>query len=399
MTRAGFSLAKVSSPAANEAIYLDHHATTPVDTRVANIVFDMMVSSFGNANSVDHVFGETAAAIVADAKGRVAELVGSEPDNVFFTSGSTEAIRLAISHAIGPTRASPLRIALTRVEHQALIDTARLAERLGLAVVTWIDVDDRARLVSESLHAALESGTDLVCVMAANNEVGTIYPLGEIVPLVHRHDAAILVDATQAAGRIAFDAFGADIDYLILSGHKIYGPKGIGALVSGVYEASRVYGLGATHDATPNVPGIAGMGEACRIMLSEGGDETRRIAHMRDRLQTNLTRQIQDLVVNGDQENRLAHNLHISVPDTPNDLIISRLRKKVAISTGAACMSGAQSSSHVLRAMSMEDGLQEGALRIGLGRFTSETDIENAAAEIIEAVRDVQNAMAGKEYE
>ncbi|KRA65305.1 aminotransferase class V-fold PLP-dependent enzyme [Rhizobium sp. Root651] len=399
MNRPELSRGAGPSSAAKQAIYLDHHATTPVDARVAKIVFDMMVSGFGNANSIDHIFGETAASTVADAKDRVAELVGSNADNVFFTSGSTEAIRLAISHAIGPTRASPLRIALTRVEHQAVIDTAHLAERLSLAVVTWIDVDHRARLVPESLHAALESGTDLICVMAANNEVGTIYPLGEIVPLVHRHDAAILVDATQAAGRIAFDAFGADIDYLILSGHKIYGPKGVGALVSGVYDASRVYGLGATHDATPNVPGIAGLGEACRIMLSEGGDETRRIADMRDRLQTNLVRQIPDLVVNGDQENRLAHNLHISVPDTPNDLIVSRLRKKVAISTGAACMSGAQSSSHVLRAMGMGDGLQEGALRIGLGRFTSESDIENAAAEIIAAVRDVQHAMAGKEYE
>lgn len=385
--------------AANQAIYLDHHATTPVDARVAKIVFDMMVSGFGNANSVDHVFGETAASTVADAKDRVAELVGSDADNVFFTSGSTEAIRLAISHAIGPTRASPLRIALTRVEHQALIDTVHVAERLGLAVVTWIDVDYRARLVSESLHATLENGTDLVCVMAANNEVGTIYPLREIVPLVHRHDSAILVDATQAAGRIDFDAFGADIDYLILSGHKIYGPKGVGALVSGIYDASLVYGLGATHDATPNVPGIAGMGEACRIMRSEGEDETRRIADMRDRLQTNLAQQIQNLIVNGDPENRLAHNLHISVPDTPNDLIVSRLRKKVAISTGAACMSGAQSSSHVLRAMGMKDGLQEGALRIGLGRFTTESDIENAASEIVAAVRDVQDAMAGKDYD
>ncbi|QIO61587.1 cysteine desulfurase family protein [Rhizobium leguminosarum] len=399
MNSRGFSRAIDSSLGTFETIYLDHHATTPVDSRVAKIVFDMMVSSFGNANSVDHVFGETAASIVTDAKGRVAALVGSDPDNVFFTSGSTEAIRLAISHAIGPVHASPLRIALTRVEHQALIDTAQLAERLGIAVITWIDVDHRARLISESLHAALESGTDLVCVMAANNEVGTIYPLGEIVPLVHRHDAAILVDATQAAGRIPFDGFGADVDYLILSGHKIYGPKGVGALVSGAYEASRVYGLGATHDATPNVPGIAGMGEACRIMLSEGEVETRRIVAMRDRLQKDLVRLIPNLVVNGDQENRLAHNLHISVPDTPNDLIVSRLRKKVAISTGAACMSGAQSSSHVLRAMGMDDGLQEGALRIGLGRFTSESDIENAAAEIAAAVRDVRNAMAGQDYE
>lgn len=399
MNRPGFSLAAGRSLAPNETIYLDHHATTPVDTRVAKIVCDMMVSSFGNANSVDHVFGEAAASIVADAKDRVAQLVCSDADNVFFTSGSTEALRLAVSHAIGPKRPTPLRIALTRVEHQALIDTTHLAERLGLAVITWIDVDYRARLVSESLHAALESGTDLVCIMAANNEVGTIYPLEKIVPLVHKHDAAILVDATQAAGRIAFDDFGADIDYLILSGHKIYGPKGVGALVSGTYEASQVYGLGATHDATPNVPGIAGMGEACRIMLSEGEAETRRIVDMRDHLQTELVRQIPNLVVNGDQENRLAHNLHISVPDTPNDLIVNRLRKKVAISTGAACMSGAQSPSHVLRAMGMENGLQEGALRIGLGRFTSESDIENAAAEIISAVRDIKNAMAGHDHE
>ncbi|MBB5260816.1 cysteine desulfurase family protein [Rhizobium leguminosarum] len=397
MTESRLSFATAS--AVKTPIYLDHHATTPVDIRVAEIVFNMMVSTFGNANSIDHTFGEAAATIVENAKSNVAELVGSDPANVFFTSGSTEAIRLAISHAIGPARASPLHIALTRVEHQALIDTVRLAERLGIAVVTWIDVDQQARISSGSLLAALQSGADLVCVMAANNEVGTIYPLEEIISLVHSHDAAILVDATQAAGRIGLGGIGADIDYLIFSGHKIYGPKGVGALVSGVYDAGRVYGLGATHDATPNVPGIAGMGEACRIMQSEGAIETHRIADMRDRLQAELLRQIPDLVVNGDKQNRLAHNLHVSVPGTPNDLILSRLRKKVAISTGAACMSGAQSPSHVLRAMGLADGLQDGALRIGLGRFTSESDIENAALEIVAAVNDVRNAMAGQDYE
>lgn len=355
-----------------------------------------MVGDYGNANSVDHKYGETAHYLIEQARSLVGQLVHCDDEDVHFTSGSTEAIRLAIAHAIGTADALPLRIGLSRVEHPAVLDAAARAERLGLARLIWIEVGAEAAIDMNCLREALGRGVDLLCVMAANNEVGTIYPIPEIFAIAETGGAQMLVDATQAAGRVPIDLGETPIEYLILSAHKIYGCKGVGALISSSYDPTNVHGLAATHDATPNVPGIVGMGEACRLMAEEGADDTRRIAALRDQMQAMLITGLPEIIVNGLQAARLAHNLHISVPGVPNDLVVQRLRGRVAISTGAACMSGAQSASHVLQAMGLSQEEQDGALRIGLGRFTTQDDITCAAAEIVAAVNDVKSALKGQ---
>jgi hypothetical protein len=191
----------------------------------------MMVEDFGNANSVENLHGERAALAVSHAKELVASVLSAEPDDVHFTSGSTEAIQLAVGHAIA-THPGPLRVAMSRVEHKAVIDTVLRAERMGFVESSWIDVDDKARLDWSSLERVLSQGVDLVCVMAANNEVGTTYPVQRITSACHAHGAAVLIDATQAVGRMAFE-FGDEVpDYVALSGHKVYSPKGIGALLA-----------------------------------------------------------------------------------------------------------------------------------------------------------------------
>ena len=385
----------LSAHEASQPIYLDHHATTPVDPRVAEVVMHAMTGAFGNANSIDHVFGETAGALVAKASEAVAALVGCAREDVYFTSGSTEAIRLALAHAIFQVRRSPLRVALTKVEHKAVIDAVSIAARSRQVDCCWIEVDAQGSLSSKSLQDSLDAGVDLVCIMAANNEVGTIYPVAELGPQIRECGAAIMVDATQAAGRIPLRARDWGIDYLIVSGHKLYGPKGVGALICPAGDLrTQLSDLIWASEGTPNVPGIAGFGEACRLRCLEMAEDEPRIAALRDRLQCELTASIPDLSVNGHSSCRLSGNLHISVPGIPNDAVMARLRKRVAVSTGSACTSGAHGPSHVLQAMALSEELQEGALRIGIGKFNTETEIVRAAKEIIAAVNLVKASLS-----
>ncbi len=382
---------------ASQPIYLDHHATTPVDPRVADVVMHAMTDAFGNANSIDHAFGEAAGDLVVTAREAVAALVGSAPEDVYFTSGSTEAIRLALAHAISKGRHSPLQVAVSKVEHKAVIDAVSNAARLGQVKPYWLAVDAQGCLSPDSLQPALDAGVDLVCLMAANNEVGTIYPVPEVALRIRECGAAIMVDATQAAGRIPLHACDWGIDYLVVSAHKLYGPKGVGALISAVGDLrAQVSDVIWASEGTPNVPGIAGFGEACRLRRLEMAEDEPRIAALRDRLQSELIASVPDLAVNGDLSCRLSSNLHISVPGIPNDAIMARLRKKVAISTGSACASGAHGPSHVLQAMALSERLQEGALRIGVGKFNTEDEIDRAAREIIAAVDLVKASLLGE---
>lgn len=380
-------------------IYLDHHATTPVDPRVAAVVLHAMTIAFGNANSVEHIYGEMAAQLVVDARREVAALVGAGPERVHFTSGSTESIRLAVAHAVSHRRhGRPLRVAVTTVEHRAVLDAIATHVRRGEITARWLPVDSRARLDMVALEAACRDGIDLVCVMAANNEVGTLYPVEEVVRIAAQAEAETLIDATQAAGRVPMHVDVQGITYLAISAHKIYGPKGVGALVvaPGV-DVRPIYGTPDGEGVgTPNVPGIVGLGEACRLRRLEMPEDGVRTATLRDRLETLLSTAIDGLVVNGDREHRLSNNLHISVPDVPNSAIIARLRHNVAMSTGAACSSGAESSSHVLRAMGLPSPLQEGALRIGIGKFNTDEEIERAAQYITTSVAATRRAMAGQ---
>ena len=372
-------------------IYLDHHATTPIDPRVAEVVMRYMLEEFGNANSVDHVYGERAAAAIEAATDAVAELLSADPADVHFTSGSTQAIELAFSHALGTAGGVPLRVALSRVEHPAVIDMAKRAERLGVATVQWIDVASDASVDMDRIERLLPN-IDLLCLMAANNEVGTIYPVAEAYERAATAGVAMLVDATQAVGRVQLNLSETPFDYLVLSGHKIHAPKGVGALVSSVYRAEDNYGLAGSHAATPNVPGIVGLGIACRLMTEEGAADEQRLRGLSALMLAELRSAVPDLVLNG-REPRLGGNIHVSAKGAPNDLVVARLRNQVAISTGAACMSGAQGASHVLQAMALPQDVQESALRIGLGRYTTREDVLEASQRIASAIASVRTSL------
>ena len=357
--------------------------------RVLEAAVRMMVENFGNANGVENTHGEQAAQEVSQAKAHVAKIVSAECDDVHFTSGSTEAIQLAIAHAIA-VHPRPLRVAMSRVEHKAVIDTVLRAEQMGLVQKYWISVDDKARLDWTNLELVLSQGVDLVCIMAANNEVGTIYPVQQVAKASHEHGATLLVDATQAVGRMALGDGDDIIDYVALSGHKIYGAKGVGALVAPRFDRSQVYGLQGAHSPTPNVAGIVAMGRACEIMELEGAAEGARLESLRDRLQERLFALVPDLVINGDVDNRLPHNLHFSAPGAPNDMVLGRLRGKLSVSTGSACNAGAHEPSHVLQAMGLPEALLDSCIRIGLGRSTEADDVDMAATLIADAVYDVR---------
>lgn len=376
-----------------DAIYLDNHATTPVDPRVVKVVYEVLRSTFGNPNSVDHAFGARARAVVDEARVHIGALVGAEPSHVVPTSSATEAVRLALTHArrLCARKGRPLRVISSPTEHRAVLDRLEDLREDGLAEVRFLSVDRLGRLDLDELVAALRDGADLVCAMAANNEVGTIHPVERIAEAARAAGALVLVDATQAAGKLPLRARDWGVDYLTLSAHKIYGPKGAGALVLGT-------GLPWTEPkgGTPNVPAIAGLGEACRLRILEMEEDEARVSQRRDRLEVLLRDRIPGLVVNGDRYARLPGNLHVSVPGAPNDAILVRLYERVAISTGSACTAGAESPSHVLVAMGLEGELIEGALRIGVGKFNTDEEIERAGELIAAAALEVRETMRGR---
>jgi cysteine desulfurase len=372
------------------AIYLDNHALTPVDPRVAEAVRQEMLCFRGNANSADHVHGEWAARRLRSAAAKVGGLFGVHAEDVRFTGSATDALRLALAHAVAAKPGAPLRAAVSVIEHPALLDMVRQAEGAGAIVPTWLACDDQARVPPEEIERALDAGCELVALIAANNEVGTIQPMAEVAELVQAQGAALLIDASQAAGHIAIDNRVLAADYLVISGHKLYGPSGVGALVGeGISEAKWQWPAGG-HEPTPNLAGAAGLAEACRLRQLEMTRDEASVRQLRDLLLARLFDAVPDLVLNGDPEHRLAGNLHVSARGAPNDQVVAQLRGAVSISTGAACASGADAPSHVLRAMCLPAWRQESALRIGVGKFNTSDDIDVAADAIAEAIQDVR---------
>jgi cysteine desulfurase len=370
-------------------IYLDHQATTPIDPRVVAVMVDALTGLFGNPNSIQHKVGRDAARAIASAREDVAALVGAEPDHVHFTSGASDAIGQAFAAAL--RRKRPRQIAVMPVEHPAMLRTIKALAASGDVVVHPLDVDHHAQLRIESLYAALDAGVDLVCLMMANNEVGTIYPVTEVAQTCVARGVELMVDATQASGRLPLETLGSSVDYLIISSHKIYGPKGVGALVTPHRSAVSEAG---SHSGTPNAPTIVGFGAAARLALASRAEEWRHTAALRDRLQAGLVAALPDVIVNGDTTARLPHSLHISVPGALNDAIVARIGHRIAISTGAACASGALEPSHVLLAMALPQPLIDGALRLSTGRFTTEAEVDEAITEIVAATRAVRGAHA-----
>ncbi len=378
-------------------IYLDYHSTTPVDPRVAERVMYYMTTAFGNANSVDHDYGNVAAKAVKQARQQIAELINASPKEIIFTSGATESINLAIQGYITPKNI-PAKIIVSPVEHKAVLDTCKALVKKGLVEIIWLKVNQQAQIDLEYLEKVCADGASLLCVMAANNEVGTIYPIQKIGAIASSYNIPFLCDASQAVGKIPINFQDWGITYLAISGHKFYAPKGVGALVvkKGYDLEPIIYGGGhqqGLRSGTLNVPGIIGLGEACRLRQLEMKADEQAIALLRDRLQNLLLAKIPNLVVNGDLNNRLSGNLHISLPDIPNSAMIARVRHQLAISSGAACSSGVVAPSHVLQAMNLAENITEGALRIGIGKFTTQEEIQKASSVIISAVNGIHQLL------
>lgn len=376
----------------DQAIYLDYQATTPVDRRIADRILQTMTTSFGNPSSIDHSYGDQAAKAVKRARKQIAHLVHAAPKDIIFTSGATESINLAIQgHFPKCTGFSPARLIVSPVEHKAVLDTCQAIEDDGLAEIEWLKVDRQARIDLDHLEHLCSQGAALLCLMAANNEVGNIYPLQTIGNIVKKHAVPWFCDGSQAVGKIPIHFSDWGITYLAISGHKLYAPKGIGALVirQPYSPYPLLYGGAQEREIRPgtlNTPGIVGLGEACALREQEMEEDETQIAQNRDRLQAMLTQHIPNLRINGDLNHRLAGNLHISVPNIPNSAIIARIRHQLAISTGAACASGTPAPSHVLRAMQLPESEMDGALRISLGKFTTETESDRAASILIDAI-------------
>ena len=384
----------------SKLIYLDYHSTTPVDPRVADRMLYYMTTAFGNASSTDHIYGDEAAKAVSEARRQVAELVGAKPREVIFTSGATESINLAIQGTVFKhiDNNNKPRIAISPLEHKAVLDTCVAIAKKGLAKLIYLKVDSQGRLDLEHLEQVCKQGLSLLCVMAANNEIGNIYPVREIGEIAQKYNIPFLCDASQAVGKIPIDFEQWGITYLAISGHKFYAPKGVGTLVVRKEHHLEPIIFGGGHQkglrsGTLNVPGIAGLGEACRLRQLEMEEDEQAIAYLRDKLQKLLQDKIPNLIVNGDINSRLAGNLHISIPGIPNSAIVARVRHKIAISTGAACSSGVAAPSHVLRAMNLSDDAIEGSLRIGLGKYTTESEIEMTVPMLISAISQVRQAM------
>lgn len=386
-----------SSYSLQSPIYLDYHSTTPVDPRVAELMLYYMTTAFGNASSIDHVYGDEAETAVSKARHYLAELVGASPKEIIFTSGATESINLAIQGSIYNkiSHQNKPRIAVSTVEHKAVLDTCHALAKKGLAEIVSLRVDSKGRLDLENLERVGKNGLSLLCVMAANNEIGNIYPIEEIGQIATKYNIPFFCDASQAVGKIPINFKDLEITYLAISAHKLYGPKGVGALIvrKGYQLEPIIFGGGhqkGMRSGTLNVPGIVGLGEACRLRQLEMDIDEKAIAIKRDRLQQVLQDKIPDLAVNGDVRSRLAGNLHISIPGIPNSAIIARVRHQLAISTGAACSSGVETPSHVLQALKLPNDLIEGSLRIGIGKFTTDEEIDRSAEILATALSQVR---------
>lgn len=387
----------------NRPIYLDHHATTPADPRVLAAMRPWWEENFANPHSAEHAMGRAAEAAVEEARAHVAELLGADPREVVFTSGATEANNLAIKGAARfAGRDGPRRIITLATEHKCVLESVRDLAGEGFEPVI-LPVRPDGLLELEVLRAALEVPTLLVSIMAVNNETGVIQPLAEIGALVKAHGALFHTDAAQAAGRIALDVEDARADLVSLSAHKMYGPKGVGALYVRRRPRVRLTPLFSgggqergLRSGTLPAPLVVGFGEAARIAAGEGLLDTGRIAGQRDILLGGLGAAIPGLRVNGAAEARVAGNLNLTFPEVSAAALLEAL-PDLMLSTGSACTSAAITPSHVLAAMGMSPEEAARTLRIGLGRFTSPGGMQRAAALIGAAWKNLSTPVAAAE--
>jgi cysteine desulfurase len=384
-------------PQADRPIYLDHHATTPVDSRVLDVMLPYFGEKFGNASSVNHAFGWEAAEAVESARGKIARLLQADSRSLIFTSGATEANNLVLK---GVVRAAPPQshVITTAAEHRSVLDPLRRQARTETDV-TFLKVDSSARVGPDDVAQAIRSNTVLVSVIFANNEVGSLNPIRQIGELCRERGVLFHTDAVQAVGKTPLDLSDLPVDLLSASAHKLYGPKGVGVVFirrGGPRIAIEPLFHGGGHEqrlrsGTLPVPLVVGFGEACRIAADEMTAEATRLAALRERLWAGLCREVDGLVLNGHPSERLAGNLNVSFEGVDGEALMTGL-SGVAVSSGSACTAADPEPSHVLRAMGRSDGLTRASLRFGLGRSTTASQIDEAIAIVAGTVRRLRAA-------
>jgi len=378
-------------------IYLDNHATTPIDPRVLEVMLPYLSHKFGNAAS-SHQFGGEAHAAVDHARTQIARLIGASASEIAFTSGATESDNLALKGIAEAHRSKGNHIITALTEHTAMLDSCKRLEQLGCKI-TYLPVRADGLIDLDQLRDAFADQTILVSIMAANNETGVLQPMAEIGKLCRERGVLFHSDAVQALGRVPLDVNSMNLDLVSLTAHKNYGPKGCGALYvrSGVRVSPMIDGGGherGMRSGTLNVPGIAGFGKACEISRAEMPEEIPRIAGLRNRLRDKLLAGLDDLVINGSLEQRLHGNLNISFLHAGGGLMTSLT--DIAVSGGAACHSDKAEPSHVLQAMGLSDDAALNAVRFGIGRFNTEGEIDYVADRVVKAVRSLRGKAISK---
>lgn len=363
-------------------IYLDNNATTPMDPRVLEAMIPYFTEHFGNAASRNHPFGWEAEEAVDYAREQVAKLINADPKEIIFTSGATEGDNLGIKGVYEMYASKGNHIITCVTEHKAVLDTCKHIEKLG-GEVTYLPVNAEGLIDLKELEAAIKPTTILVAIMYANNEVGVIQPIREISAIAKKHGALFFTDATQAVGKIPVDVIADGIDLMTFSGHKMYGPKGVGALYvrrknPRVKVTAQMDGGGherGMRSGTLNVPGIVGFGKACELCRLDMAEDTARISKLRDKLETALLK-LEEAYVNGDVQHRLPHVSNISFKYVEGEGLMMGFNKNIALSSGSACTSASLEPSYVLKALGLGDDLAHSSLRFGLGRFTTEEQID-----------------------
>lgn len=376
----------------NLPIYLDNNATTPMDPRVLEAMTPFFLNHYGNAASRNHPFGWAAEEAVDYAREQVAKLVGADPKEIIFTSGATEADNLAIKGVFEMYASKGNHVITVTTEHKAVLDTCKHIEKAG-GEVTYLTVDPEGLIDLAQLEAAIKPTTVLIAVMYANNEIGTVMPIAKISEIARKHGVLVFSDATQAVGKIPVDVQKDGIDLMAFTAHKMYGPKGVGALYvrrknPRVKVTAQMDGGGherGMRSGTLNVPGIVGFGKACELCRLEMESDTQRISKLRDKLE-NALMQIEEAYLNGSKASRLPHVSNISFKYVEGEGLLMGFNKNIALSSGSACTSASLEPSYVLKALGLGDDLAHSSLRFGLSRFTTEEEIDYTIKSITETV-------------
>ncbi len=374
-------------------IYMDNHATTPVDPRVFEAMKPYLTNVFGNSASRNHSFGWEAEEAVDKARKQVADLIGATSKEIVFTSGATESDNLALKGVAQMYAEKGNHIITAATEHKAILDTCKRLEKEGLRV-TYLAVQQNGLIDLDQLKDAITDKTILISIMHANNEIGVLQPVREIGKIAHERGVLFHSDGTQAAGKIPVNMLEDNIDLYSISAHKMYGPKGVGALYvrrrnPRVSLTAQMDGGGherGMRSGTLNVPGIAGLGEACGIAKKEMAEEAKRLGFLRDKLKDRLMASLDEVYVNGTMEHRLPNNLNISFAYVEGESLLMGIND-IAVSSGSACTSATLEPSYVLKALGAGDDLAHSSIRFGLGRFNTEEEVNYVADKVIDVVK------------